>query len=473
MEYEEIQERLKKLRETPPVKVKEDVMAKAYSEFEQRFNKSKEIHNELKKYIPAGVEHMNSIQKPFPLIIDKADGAYLYDVNGEKFIDYLATSGPCMLGHNYREVKDYVIEVINKSGPMSGLTTQYELEAAKSICKHFNSVEKVRFYQSGTEVAMAMARLARLYTGKSEIIKIQGGYHGWSDQFCLELHIPGTGNMFAKGIPEEYYAHTQTVPPNNIKAIEDIIKNFEDKGGVAAIVLEPFGGDSATFPPYPDYNKEVRELCDKHDVLMVFDEVVTGFRVGMGGAQEYFGIDTDLTMFGKIIGHEYPSAGALGGRSDIMDRLVANAAAGVDDENVFTAGTLAGTNVTCAACTKTIECLEKTNALEKSAKTADKLVAGLNDIFATYDLPFFTYNYKSIIQLRLSGFYNVDLTKPNAIMEILSRRENGKDYNVLLALENIITLQAIRAYTTLAHSEDEGRIVGKTLKGFENMCKKI
>ncbi len=178
-------------------------------------------------------------------------------------------------------------------------------------------------------------------------------------------------------------------------------------------------------------------------------------------------------MLGKIIGHEYPSSGALGGKAEIMQVFVSSAAAGAEGENVFTASTLAGSNVTCAACIKTIEELERTNALEKASRTADRLVKGLNELFDRMNLPFFAYNYKSIIQLCMSGFYTFKLTRSDALQEVLLRREKGKHYNLMLTLENIITLQALRAYTTLAHAEKEAEIVEKTLVAFENVCKKL
>jgi glutamate-1-semialdehyde 2,1-aminomutase len=472
MKYNEIVQRLENLRKTPPVDVPNEVIEPAIKEFYAKYPKSLSMFEEMKKYIPGGIEHMNSIQYPFPIIMNKAEGPFLYDLDGNKYTDYLMTSGPCILGHNYPEVRDYVIEVLKENGPATGVMCEYELLAAKKICKHFKNVSKVRFFQSGSEANLGMARIARLYTDKKKIIKVEGSYHGWFDQFCTGLHLPGTGPMFAHGIPPEHYSNTIGVMPNDIQGIKKAISDNKDKGGVAAIVLEACGGDSGTFPPAPGFLEQVREICTDNEILLVFDEVVTGFRLGMGGAQEYYGIDADMSVFGKIVGHEYPSAGAVGANDDIMQMIL-----GKGDDNTevgrkaFVAGTMAGTNITCAAAYKAIECIERTNTIEVAAKVADELVSGLNKIFTDYNLPFFTYNFKSIIQLRMTGFYNVDLTKPNAITEVLHRRENGAKYQILEMLEGISTLQSIRMYTSLMHNNKE--IITNTLDGFENICEKL
>ena len=318
----------------------------AVKKFYAKYPKSLAMFEETKKYILGGVEHMNSIQHPFPIFVNKAEGAYLHDLDGNRFIDYLMTSGPCILGHNYPEVRDYVIDVLKNDGPATGVMSEYEMMAAREVCKHMKNVDKIRFYQSGTEANMAMARIARLYTDKKKIIKIGGSYHGWSDQFTLDLHLPGTGPMFSHGIPPEYYSQTVICMPNDVEGIKKAIIDNKDKGGVAAVLLEPNGGDSGTFINSPDYLPHVREICTENDVLLSFDEVITGFRLGMGGAQEYFGVDADISVFGKIVGHEYPSAGAVGTNDDIMQMTIGK---GDDKSEVgrkaFTAGTMAGTNL--------------------------------------------------------------------------------------------------------------------------------
>lgn len=475
MEFPQIQERLIHLRDSPSISISPKIIESGVQAYHQRFPKSLAMFQEIKEVIPGGCEHMNSVQWPYPLIMNKAKGAYLYDIDGNPFIDYLMTSGPCILGHNYPDLSEYVINVIRENGPATGVMCEYELLAAKEIVKHYPTVDQIRFYQSGSEANMAMTRIARLFTNKQKIIKIGGSYHGWTPEFTYDMHIPGTGPMFAHGIPEDYYKHTLSAFPNDIDGLEHLLKTHEapGKGGVAAIVLEAIGGDSGTFPPSPDYNKQVRELCDKYNTLLVYDEVVTGFRLAMGGAQEYYNVKADISVFGKIVGHEYPSAGAVGASKEIMQMITGKPGEANSDlaKKVFTAGTMAGTNITCAAAYKAIKCIEETNAIEIAATVADRLVEGLNAIFEKYQLPFFAYNFKSIIQLRLSGFYTQDLSKPDALQQITLRRTNLAQYVLLLMLEGINTLQGIRMYTSLMHKDEE--LIQKTLQGFENFCKKV
>ncbi|MHA1518983.1 MAG: aspartate aminotransferase family protein [Promethearchaeota archaeon] len=472
-DYEDFIRRVSNLRDTPPVEVPEKVLKEILPRFDAKFPTSKIRAEEMKQYFLGGVEHMNAVQWPYTVVMNKAEGPYLYDLDGNQFIDYLMTSGPCILGHNYPEVRDYVIDVIRENGPATGVMSEYEMMAAKAIVDNYKTVDKMRFYQSGTEANMAAVRYARLYTDKQKIIKIGGHYHGWADQFVYDLHLPGTGPMFSHGIPRDYYKHTLSVMPNDLEGLEAKLKKHNEPGkkGVAAIILEACGGDSATFPHAPGYLKRVRELCDEYETLLIFDEVVTGFRLGMGGAQEYYGVDADITTFGKIIGHEYPSAGAMGARADIMQMGIGKGGADSEvGEKVFTAGTMAGSNLTSAAAYKAIECIKKTNTIEKAAKAADELSSKLNALFAQYDLPFFTYNIQSILQLRMSGFYAVDLTKTGALEEILHRRENSTKYTALLTLEGINTLQSIRMYTSLQHDKE---IIDRTVAGFENVCKML
>jgi glutamate-1-semialdehyde 2,1-aminomutase len=476
MKYEEILSKIEKLTSQTPVDVPENNYSKALESYNQKFAHSKAIFEDLRTVLPGGIQHMNTLPKnPFPIIMKKAEGAYVYDVDNHSFIDYLSTSGPNILGHNFPEVRNYVLQVLKEEGPCCGLMTEHELLAAKAITKHVKSVKQIRWYQSGTEADMAAVRIARAYTGKQKIIKIMGHYHGWADQFLLDLHIPGTGSLFAYGVPKEYYSHTLSIPPNNIEAIEQTMKKYNGEGdqGIAAVICEPIGGDSGTTPLLPDFNKHLRELCDQYGVLLIFDEVVTGFRLALGGAQEYYGVKADLTTFGKIVAHEYPSAGAVGGPEDIMAITYKGKSPGSTGlgDSVFTAGTMAGNNITCAATYKAIECIEKTNAIGVAAQVADQLVLQLNELFESYNLPFFTYNIKSVIQLWLGGFYGVPLTRPDAFQQIALRQSNNSKYALLLALEGISTLQSIRMYSTLAH--EPKYILEKTVLGFENFCKQL
>ncbi|MFX0098465.1 MAG: aspartate aminotransferase family protein [Candidatus Hodarchaeota archaeon] len=478
MNYEDLMSRLRNLADIDPIPVPEAVLQKSLKEFSEKFKKSKEMSKEFKKYIPGGVEHQNAIKYPFTITLDKGEGCHLWDIDGNRFIDYLMASGPIILGHNYPEVRDYVINIIKEKGSALGMMCEYELLAAKEIVKHFKSVEQVRFYQTGTETAMAAARLARCYTGKDYIVKVGGSYHGWSDQFVYDLHLPGTANAFAYGIPNGCLEKTLSIKPNDLRRLEKLLKRYgkEGKGGIAAVFLEGGGGDGMTHYVPPEFYKRARELCDEHGALLVMDEVITGFRLAMGGAQEYFGVDADLTMMGKIVGHQYPSAGALGGPADIM-RYLASQAESVDEsgnsieKSVMSAGTLAGTTITCAAAYKAIQCIEKTDAINVAGRAADKISKGLNDIFERNELPFFSYNFKSIMHCPTSNFYFVNINRPDALKQVDIRRKIQADYVMLQALEGIISLQSMRFYTSLQHDKKE--VYEETFAAFENFCKKL
>ena len=195
--------------------------------------RSLEIFEKAKGIIPGGVEHNLSQNKPFPLAMDRAKGYKVWDVDGNEYIDYLMCGAPIILGHSFEPLDEKIIEIIREKGPATGLTSEYELLAAQEIIKHMPGVEMVRFLQSGTEADMAALRIARAFTGKQKIIKIGGSYHGWSDQMVYSLHIPGTGSLNSKGIPNEIYAHLVDVPPNDFDALEKAFKDNKDKGGVA------------------------------------------------------------------------------------------------------------------------------------------------------------------------------------------------------------------------------------------------
>ena len=284
---------------------------------------SKKITAEAKKYIPGGVQHNLAFNKPFPMCMTKAEGAYLYDIDGNKYIDFLQAGGPTILGSNYPAVQEEAIKLIKECGPVTGLFHEAEMLIAKEINKCMPNVEKFRMLGSGTESVMGAIRVARCYTKKKRIIKIGGAYHGWSDQMVYGLKVPGTRQFLESfGIPNVIFSVVDEVRPNDLDMLEDYLKyNAACRGGTAAVIVEPVGPESGTRPVDFDYNAGVRALCDKYGALFIFDEVVTGFRVGIGGAQGLFNVKPDLTIFGKIVAGGYPAAGGIGGRADVVDLL--------------------------------------------------------------------------------------------------------------------------------------------------------
>ena len=254
----------------------------------------------------------------FPLLLNKADGPYLWDVDGNRYIDFLQAGGPTMLGSNYAPVREKVFEMLRSCGPITGLFHEYELKLAQLIQRFMPSVEMFRMLGSGTESVMAAVRAARTFTKKKYVIKVGGAYHGWSDQMVYGLHVPGTGRMEAKGIPRGASSATQEFYPNSLGALKRHLILNRLRGGTAAVIVEPVGPESGTRPVPFDFNQKVKELCEEFGALLIFDEVVTGFRLGMGGAQGFFGIKPDLTVFGKCVAGGYPMAGGVGGRREVI-----------------------------------------------------------------------------------------------------------------------------------------------------------
>jgi len=297
----EIYARLKELVSQPIRPIRRDKMAEFLGYFETKCTKSRAMTAEAKQYIPGGVQHNLAFNYPFPMAINKAAGAYLWDVDGNQYIDFLQAGGPTVLGSNYAPIREKVLELIGNCGPVTGLFHEYELKLARIINQHMPAVELFRMLGSGTEAVMGAIRAARTFTGKKKIIKVGGAYHGWSDQLVYGLHIPGTGRLEATGIPAGANRHTQEFYPNNLSQLRRKLMLNRLKGGTAAVIVEPLGPESGTRPVALDFNQQVRTLCDEFGALLIFDEVVTGFRLGMGGAQGYFGIQPDLTIFGKCI----------------------------------------------------------------------------------------------------------------------------------------------------------------------------
>ncbi|MEA3364248.1 MAG: aminotransferase class III-fold pyridoxal phosphate-dependent enzyme, partial [Candidatus Hydrogenedentes bacterium] len=308
---EELVAKAKRLIDAPAYTINPAKMGEYLAYFDTRCAKSKAATEEAAGLIPGGVQHNLAFNHPFPLSIAKAEGAHLWDVDGNQYIDFLQAGGPTVLGSNYAPLRDKVIEVLHEAGPVTGLFHQYELELAKFIHNHIPSVEMFRMVASGSEACMAAIRAARNFTGKKKIIKMGGGYHGWSDQLVFGTRIPGTGPFEASGIPEECLKHTQEFFPNDLDSengLAALLEKNKNEGGTAAVLIEPVGPESGSRPLSRDFNQRVRELCDAYEALLIFDEVVTCFRLGMNGAQGYFGVKPDLTIIGKCIAGGYPGA---------------------------------------------------------------------------------------------------------------------------------------------------------------------
>ncbi|HML38912.1 MAG TPA: aminotransferase class III-fold pyridoxal phosphate-dependent enzyme, partial [Bacillota bacterium] len=241
-----INEKMDHLVNSKILKIKPDAMKNYLNYFETKCRKSKEMIDEAKKYIPGGVQHNLAFNYPFPLAVAKAEGPYLYDVDGNRYVDYLQAGGPTLLGSNYLPVQERAIEVIRESSPCTGLFHEYEMKLAREIHENMPWVEMYRSLASGTEADMIAIRIARTFTGKQKIVKMGGGYHGFSDQLVYSLHIPGTKTFEAHGIPKEASANTKEFYPGDIDSLRKILEENEKDGGTAAVIVEPIGPESGT-----------------------------------------------------------------------------------------------------------------------------------------------------------------------------------------------------------------------------------
>lgn len=464
----EIYEKLNALVKMPVRAIDRNSMDAYLEYFNCKCAGSKEMIQEAKVYIPGGVQHNLAFNYPFPIVINKAEGAYVWDIDGNRYIDFLQAGGPTILGSNYPSVREKVIEVIKECGPVTGLFHEYELKLAKLINKHMPSVEMFRMLGSGTESVMAAIRIARLATGRKKVIKVGGAYHGWSDQMVYGLHVPGTGRYEAHGIPRPCTGHTQEVAPNNIGRLEAVMRLNKLRGGTAAVILEPVGPESGTRPVYKEYNRQVRELCDKYGALLIFDEVVTGFRLGLGGAQGYFDIKPDLTVFGKIIAGGYPAAGGVGGRKDLMSHVAAGLESG--KKRAYVGGTLAANPLSAAAGYYTLLEIERTNACEAAGLAGDRLTNGLKQLIEQYKLPFVAYNQGSICHLETTGTMFVKLLSLGSLGEIKRRKHIMEEMGAAYMAEGIITLAGSRMYTSLADTDD---VIDDALDRFERVFRNI
>jgi glutamate-1-semialdehyde aminotransferase/ribulose-5-phosphate 4-epimerase/fuculose-1-phosphate aldolase len=457
---------LERLVSRPLRKVKPAVMKECLDYFETKCARSKALTAEAREFIPGGVQHNLAFNYPFPIAIEKADGAYLWDVDGNRYIDFLQAGGPTVLGSNYAPVRDKVVELLHDCGPVTGLFHEYELKLAELVNRLMPGVEMFRMLGSGTEAVMAAIRGARAHTGKKYVIKIGGAYHGWSDQMVYGLHVPGTWRFEAKGIPMGATGRTREVYPNDLKALRRKLTENRLLGGTAAVIVEPIGPESGTRPVSFDFNARVRELCDEFGALLIFDEVVTGFRLGLGGAQGYFGVKPDLTVFGKCISGGYPMAGGVGGRSDVMMSF-ASGIGGKSGERAYVGGTLSANPLSCAAGYFALLEMERTNAPVLAGRAGDRLTKGLCDIIARRGLPYVAFNQGSIVHLETSGVMLLDLHHPLRFAKGMSPRKHMmEEMGAAYMANGLITLAGSRMYTSMADSDE---VIDDALKRFERV----
>jgi glutamate-1-semialdehyde 2,1-aminomutase len=313
-----------------------------------------------------------------PLFISRAEGCRLFDVDGNAYIDYIGSWGPMILGHRHPSVIEAISSVLEQ-GTSYGAPTQLEIELAELIVEIIPSVDMVRMVNSGTEATMSAIRLARGYTGRDDIIKFDGCYHGHADALLVEagsgvatLQIPGS-----PGVPAAFVEHTMSLPYNDSDTLKKVMQEKGDQ--IACIIVEPVAGNMGLVPPEPGFLDQLRELTKQSGTLLIFDEVMTGFRVALGGAQEYYGITPDLTCFGKIIGGGLP-VGAYGGRREIMVSIAPQGP-------VYQAGTLSGNPLAMAAGIATLEQVKQPGFYENLEEKGEKLIKGISSLAQKAGIP--------------------------------------------------------------------------------------
>ncbi|MBI5476758.1 MAG: glutamate-1-semialdehyde 2,1-aminomutase [Ignavibacteriales bacterium] len=415
--------------------------------------KSNKLFLKAKKFIPGGV---NSPVRAFksvgttPRFIEHAKGAYLWDVDGNKYIDYIGSWGPMILGHSHPSI----LKAINKKakhGTSFGAPTELEVKIAELITKMVPSIEMLRMVNSGTEATMSAIRLARAYTGKDKIIKFDGCYHGHADSFLIKAGSGAAtfGTPDSPGVTKSTAADTLNATFNNIDSVNKIINDH--KFEIAAIIVEPVVGNMGCIPPKPGFLEALRAICTKQKIILIFDEVMTGFRVSAEGAQELYGIKPDLTTLGKIIGGGLP-VGAYGGRREIMKLVAPNGP-------MYQAGTLSGNPLAMAAGFEMLSILNKNKSIYKHLEQSSKQIEeGFKDNFKKLNLNFVINRVGSMFTL---FFTNNEVTDADS-----ARMSDTNLFGIYFRamLENGIYLPPSQYEAAFVSTEHTEILIDKTIR---------
>ena len=431
------------------------------------YKNSKEIYDKAVKFIPGGVNSpvraFKSVHREAPIFVKKAKGSKLWDEDGNEYIDYICSWGPMILGHNFKNVIEGVREEV-ENGSSYGLPTKLEVELAELITKCCPSMDKVRLTTSGTEATMSAVRLARAYTGRNKILKFEGCYHGHSDALLVKSGsgLLTDGYQDSNGITEGVLKDTLTVPFGDKEKIKEIL----EKNNVACLIMEPVPANMGVISPDVEFLKFVREICTATSTVLIFDEVISGFRLSLGGAQEYFGITPDMTTLGKIIGGGYP-VGAFGGKEEIMN-LVAPIG------RVYHAGTLSGNPISVRAGLETVSYLyNNRETIYKELENKTKYITeNLEKLAKKYNVP--------VCINRLGSLYTIFFTERDEVKNLedalLSNTENFATYfNTMLDNGIVIPPSQFEAhFISLALTDED---IAKTLEvaeeAFKNITNKI
>ncbi len=428
--------------------------------YEDVFSRSRTLYGEAVRLFPGGVNSPVRLMRhlPYPFYVKRAYGAYIETVDNVKLIDYCMAFGPLILGHAPEPVKKAIQEYL-EYGWIYGIPTELEIEYAKTIMKHFTSIEMMRIVNTGTEATMNAIRLARAYTKRKLIIKFDGCYHGAHDYVLVKAGSGAAtwGVPTSAGILEEVAKYTLVLPFNDIETVE---KTFEKYGNdIACVIVEPIMGNYGLIIGDREFLKTLRELCDRYGSLLIFDEIITGFRVSLGGAQEYYNIKPDITTLGKIVGGGFP-IGIFGGRRDIMELITPSGP-------VYNAGTFNAHPISLIAGLATIRELETGKPYEIANYASEKISEVLEDLFSRRGIDIKVIHVASMFQIY---FTNRDIKNADDV-----RNSNIKLYEEFhrKCLENGIYLTPSQFevnFTSSAHSKN---IVENTLSILEDVIKKF
>ncbi|HEX9112836.1 MAG TPA: glutamate-1-semialdehyde 2,1-aminomutase [Nitrospirota bacterium] len=423
--------------------------------------RSKKLFEEAKKHIPGGV---NSPVRAFrsvggePLFIKKAKGSKIYDADGKAYIDYVLSWGPMILGHAHPRVSAALKKAIS-NGTSFGAPTELEVTLAKLVKKAVPSIEMVRMASSGTEATMSAIRVARGFTGRDKIVKFDGGYHGHGDCLLVKAGsgVATFGLPDSPGVPVDLAKYTLTVPYNDLAAVRDLAAREGEQ--IACIIVEPVAGNMGCVPPEPGFLQGLRQVCDQYGIVLIFDEVMTGFRVAYGGAQQLYKIKPDLTTLGKVIGGGLP-VGAFGGRREIMEKVAPIGP-------IYQAGTLSGNPLAMTAGIETLKLLAKPGVYKTLEKSSAQLEQGLRETAREAGVAVMFNRVGSMF----TGFFTEQKVKDFASAKTSDTARFGRFF--LSMLKNGVNLapsQFEAAFMSLAHTKAD---IGKTVEAARKSLKSL
>lgn len=448
----EIESRTKAIVDSPIHRVNSEKLELALRSIERRTVLSRAMQDRAARVLPNGSQHTLPLNYPYPFYMEKGFGSKLWDIDGNEYVDFILSGGAIVLGHNHSGLVDSITTLLNNKTHFHGHFDVLELLAAEELISFFPSVEKVRFTASGSEANIAAAKIARAYTGKRKILKFNGNYHGWGNEFLVDVEVPGSGRYISQGIPESFLDETVLVPQNDLNVLEDVFKKYLKLGGIAAVICEPMGAESGLVPFEDNFHAEAMKIAHRYGAIYIFDEVVTGFRMGIGGAQSYLGIQPDLTTLGKGMMNGFPSCGAVAGKREIMD----TASTGLPGSRPFSfvAGTLSGNALSMAACQYVVNHLRLSDSLEKANAMAIDLVNKLNAMFAEYGSSFFAYNYGNIIRVELTAPHAIKINSAEAMQTVLERRSILAQYSAITSSCGVLSRMG-RDFVSCAHTNSD------------------